>query len=334
MGRHGKMSYLADELARARRADPHRILPGCRSILVLAIRYPAPPPALSAVDSSAPEGRGARGRVAAYAWGEDYHLVLPKRLQALAAFIESRAGHPVLNHWYTDTGPILERDLAQRAGLGWIGKNTCLINPRLGSYVMLAEILLSIELDPDPPFEADRCGRCTRCIQACPTGCILPDRTLDARRCISYLTIELKGSIPSDLRALLGGWVFGCDICQMVCPWNRSAAFSTELRAGPEGEAAFAPRPEITCPDLLQELALTSEEFNRKFKDSPIKRAKRHGYLRNVAVALGNAHDPIAILALERALHDSEPLVREHAKWTLDRMRNEHSGVRRLADGK
>jgi epoxyqueuosine reductase len=259
------------------------------------------------------EGESPRGRVAAYAWGTDYHLVLLERLRALVAFVETHVGHPIPNRWYTDTGPILERDLAQRAGLGWIGKNTCLINPRLGSYFLLAEILLGIDLEPDPPFEADRCGTCRRCLEACPTHCILPDHTLDARRCISYLTIELKGEIPLDLRESMGQWVFGCDICQMICPWNRFAA--------PAGDPAFAPRPGVACPDLIQDIRLTPQAFNEKFKNSPIKRAKRRGYLRNVAVTLGNAGDSAAIPALERTLKDDESLVREHAVWALQQIK-------------
>ena len=162
-----------------------------------------------------------RGYIAAYARGHDYHMVIPERLKKLGAFIETQVGSALSYRYYTDTGPLLERDLAQRAGLGWIGKNTCLINPRFGSYFLLAEILLGIELEPDTPFTADRCGTCSRCISACPTGCILPDRTIDARRCLSYLTIENKDEIPLDLRPKLGNRVFGCDICQQVCPWNR-----------------------------------------------------------------------------------------------------------------
>jgi epoxyqueuosine reductase len=245
--------------------------------------------------------------VASYAWGADYHEVLPERLQALVAFIEAQVGRPVPNRWYTDTGPVMERDLAQRAGLGWIGKNTCLIHPGLGSYFLLAEVLLGIDLEPDAPFVSDHCGSCTRCIEACPTGCILPDRTLDAARCISYLTIELKGPIPLELRPQTGDWVFGCDI------W-------------PEGDPAFSPRPPAPRPALIQELSLTSEEFNRrsspsKRSRSPVKRAKRRGYLRNVAVALGNSRSPAAVPALARALEaDEEPLVRGHAAWALVRI--------------
>jgi epoxyqueuosine reductase len=336
-GREGEMAYLATDRSRQRRGDPRQILPECLSILVLGVRYWAPqaskwdvildPRKDNQKDFILSDSEGSptlagdsdaslTGRVAAYAWGEDYHEVLAGRLQALVAFIERQAGRPVPHRWYTDTGPVLERDLAQRAGLGWTGKNTCLIHPQKGSYFLLAEILLGIELEPNPPFETDHCGSCTRCLEACPTGCILPDRTLDARRCLSYLTIELKGPLPMELRTQAGEWVFGCDICQQVCPWN--------VRFAPlEGDPSFAPRPGVPKPDLSAELALTPLDFNRKFKDSPVKRAKRRGYLRNVAVALGNrlaggTENPVAIEALSRSLSsDPEPLVRGHVAWAL-----------------
>ncbi|MGB8215187.1 MAG: tRNA epoxyqueuosine(34) reductase QueG [Anaerolineales bacterium] len=308
LGRHGTMNYLAGERARACRRDPRLILPDCRSILVLAARYPDPE------TGKAGGWSGPAGRVAAYAWGRDYHLVLPQRLQALVTFIEQQVGNKVAQRWYTDSGPILERDLAQRAGLGWIGKNTCLINPKIGSYFLLAEILLGIALEPDPPFTADRCGTCKRCIAACPTGCILPDRTIDARRCLAYLTIENKDEIPPDLRPQMGDWVFGCDVCQMVCPWNR---FATK-----EYDQGLAFPPDRTAPDLRADLRLTPQEFNRKFKDSPVQRARRRGYLRNVAVALGNLGNMEDIPALEEALQDAEPLVRQHAGWALKQIRN------------
>jgi epoxyqueuosine reductase len=251
--------------------------------------------------------------VAAYAWGRDYHLVFPQRLESLVAYIGQEVRGTVPNRWYTDTGPILERDLAQRAGLGWIGKNTCLINPKLGSYFLLAEILLGTDLEPDPPFTVDRCGTCTRCIEACPTHCILPDRTLDARRCISYLTIENKGEIPPDLRPRMGNWTFGCDVCQMVCPWNRFAE--------KEYDQSFAPHPDLPSPDLIADLMLTPQEFNRKFKDNPVQRARRGGYLRNTAVALGNSGSMAGIPALEGALQAGAPLIRQHAGWALKQIR-------------
>lgn len=308
-GRHGEMAYLENPRSRYVRAAPGLVLPGCRSVIVLGMAYTAPTPVSSKDDLP-------RGKIAAYAWGEDYHLVLPDRLRALVAFIESQVSGPVPNRWYTDTGPLLERELAQRAGLGWIGKNTCLINPRRGSYFLLAEVLLGIELEPDPPFTRDACGTCTRCIQACPTGCILPDRTLDARRCISYLTIELKGPIPMELRSLMGGWVFGCDMCQQACPWNRFASR--------EVEPAFMPHTTDPYPHLLREMALGQEEFTLKYRRSPLKRARRRKYLCNVAVALGNSHRPDAIPSLSHALmFEPEALVRAHAAWALGKIGGE-----------
>jgi epoxyqueuosine reductase len=308
LGRNGSMNYLYDR----RRADPRLILPECRSILVLAASYPDP-------GSANWEGNlRPAGRIAAYAWGQDYHLILQERLKTLAAFIDAQFGSPVPQRWYTDTGPLLERDLAQRAGLGWIGKNTCLIHPKFGSYFFLAEILLGIDLESDHPFSADRCGKCTRCITACPTGCILPDRTLDARNCISYLTIENKNEIPLGLRPQLGNLIFGCDICQQVCPWNRFADQGYD--------PVFSPKPGMPAPDLISELALTPLEFKQKFKGSSVLRSKQGGYLRNVAVALGNSGDPAALPALEKVLQDHEPLVREHAAWAGQQIRNKTHG--------
>src|SRR5689334_14162676 len=281
---HGAMDYLATQRARARRADPHEILPECKSILVLATPYDPP---ISAKGKKIE----VKGEVASYAQGKDYHEVLPARMQELVQFIEAQVGGPIKNRWYTDTGPILERDLAQRAGIGWIGKNTCLIHPKHGSYFLLSEILLDFALEPDTPIVTDHCGTCTRCIQACPTDCILADRTLDAKHCISYLTIELKDDIPPELRDKLGDWTFGCDVCQMVCPWNRFAV---------EGDPAFedkdSPHP------LTEELTLTPQAFNSRFKRTPIQRAKRRGYLRNVAVVLGNIGDMHALPVLQNAL--------------------------------
>ena len=300
-GRHGTMNYLATERSRMRRADPREILPQCKTILVLATAY-------SPAHSRA-EGLRGRGEIAAYARGEDYHDVLSARMKELVRFIEQQVGRPVKNRWYTDTGPILERDLAQRAGIGWIGKNTCLIHPQHGSYFLLSEIFLDLELEPDPPFVTDHCGTCRRCIEACPTDCILEDRTLDATRCISYLTIELKGDIPVELREKMGNWVFGCDICQKVCPWNRFAG---------EGDPAFDEKE--MQPSLTEEMALSPQEFNQRFKGSPVKRAKRRGYLRNVAVALGNTGDMHALPVLQNALNDEDGLVREHANWAIEKI--------------
>jgi epoxyqueuosine reductase len=307
VGRHGEMAYLANDRSRFLRADPRRMMtPACRSILVLGMRYPRPAPYKAGRNT----GKPGRGLVAAYACGEDYHLVIPPRLSELAARLETIAGRPVTWRSYTDTGAILEHDFAQLAGLGWTAKNTCLISPRQGSYFLLAEVLVDLEIPPDPPFVPDRCGTCTRCMQACPTGCILPNRTLDARRCISYQTIENKGAIPLKMRPLMGNLVFGCDICQQVCPWNHFASA--------ENEPLFDPRPGLPEPVLRQELHLSQADFSQKFKDSPIKRARRAGYLRNVAVAIGNQGDPATLQDLAWTMeNEPEALVRAHAAWAI-----------------
>ena len=306
-GQHAQMTYLADQTAIERRADPRLILPECQSILVLAIPY-SNPETLSPLNGPPPYGK-----VAAYAWGADYHLVLPERLKALVSFLEAQVGHTIPNRWYTDTGPILERDLAMQAGLGWIGKNTCLINPQAGSYFLLAEILLGLDLPTDQPFTSDHCGSCTRCIDACPTDCILPNRTIDARRCISYLTIENKAEIPTDLRPLMGAWVFGCDICQTVCPWNIRFAEAA-------GDPAFTAQANVPHPSLVDDLQLSPQAFNQKFKDSPLKRAKQRGYLRNLAVAAANSGQMITLPVLKSAAQDEESIVREHAEWAIHQL--------------
>jgi epoxyqueuosine reductase len=297
LGRHGSMEYL----------------PECKSILVLAASYPNPATIPHPIPTSNGGGVMKEGRISSYALDRDYHLSLPERLKKLASFIEKQTDGQILQRWYTDTGPILERELAQRAGLGWIGKNACLINPTAGSFFFLAELLLGIELETDAPFMADRCGTCSRCIEACPTSCIQPNRTIDARNCISYLTIENKGEIPTNLRSKMGNWVFGCDMCQMVCPWNRFT---------PDGnKQVFAECNSLPNPDLQTELLITPQGFNRKFKDNPVRRARRGGYLRNVAVALGNSKDVTAIPVLEKALQDHESLIRGHAAWALEQIR-------------
>ena len=324
-GHHGTMDYLASDRSRTRRANPREILPECKSILVLATPYFPP----NRTAESSPRERSAsevemgemRGQVASYAWGDDYHDVLPVRMKEIVKFIEEQVGGPVKNRWYTDTGPILERDLAQRAGIGWIGKNTCLINPKRGSYFLLSEILLDLELEPDPPFVTDHCGTCRRCIEACPTDCILPNRTIDATRCISYLTIELKDDIPTELREKVGNWVFGCDVCQMVCPWNRFAE---------EGDPSFGDK--IQLNSLTDEMITSTQEFNQRFKRSPIKRAKRRGYLRNVAVALGNTGDMLALPVLQNTLNDEGPMIREHAQWAIEKVQQRGGAIRPDAD--
>ena len=313
-GHHAGMEWMGTARNRERRANPKLILPECQSILVLGIAYPTSP------TTDLPRGDG---KIASYALGDDYHDVLPERLRAIVAFIEGLIGIKVPNRWYTDTGPILEREMAQRAGLGWIGKNTCLINPQAGSHFLLAEILLGIELPPDEPFTSDQCGSCTRCIEACPTNCILPNRTIDANRCISYLTIEEKGSLPKNLRSQIGNWVFGCDVCQQVCPWNQR--FATAPLGQRMVRPRFMARPGRAAPFLKDEMALTPQAFNRKFKGSPVKRTKRRGYLRNVAVAIGNAGNPDGIPALKVALDDPEPMIRSHAAWALGKIGGEQA---------
>ncbi len=303
LGHHAGMHYLSDSKSMEKRANPARLFAEGKTALCLAIPYCRPR------DNS--EFKAGLGRVAAYAWGEDYHKVIPSRLEELAHSLEQLSGKAVKFQGFTDSAPVLERDLAQRAGLGWIGKNTCLIHPRLGSFFFLSELIIDLEFEPDPPFNAERCGTCRRCIEACPTGCIQPDRTIDARRCISYLTIENKGAIPAELRPRLGNWVFGCDICQMVCPWNQQSS-----RAIPD--PAFLPRTDIAAPILITDLVLTPEAFHQKFHGSPVQRAKRRGYLRNVAVALGNQPDPDNLPVLADVLaNEVEALVRAHAAWAV-----------------
>lgn len=309
-GHHAGMSYLSSERARLRRADPRLILPECRAILVLGLNY-LPSKRLKNLQPDA------MLQIASYALGIDYHDVLIPRIEQIVDSLCKEAGREVQARIYTDTGPLLERELAQRAGLGWIGKNTCLIHPSHGSFLLLAEALLDLPLIPDQPFTADRCGTCTRCIEACPTACILPDRTIDAGRCISYLTIEERGSIPAELRPHIHNWVFGCDICQQVCPWNQRFAEPTH-------DQAFQPRPNLLDPQLTDFLALDTQHWSQTLQGSPLLRAKRSGLMRNAAIVAGNARASGNIGALSRVLfHDAEPLVREHAAWALGAIGNE-----------
>lgn len=306
-GYQASMDWIGTDYSLERRADPRVILPECRSILVLGSPY------------SAPRGNVGGGNIAAYALNQDYHDVLGKRLQALVEAIEDWVGEPVPNRWYTDTGPVLEKELAMRAGLGWIGKNTILINKEYGSYFFLAEILLGIELIIDPPITENYCGDCTRCLVTCPTGALREPYTLDANRCISYLTIEHRGEIPEGLRSRIGDWIFGCDICQLICPWNKPGQEASNILE------EFRPREEILEVDLIEELGLCQEEFSTRFKGSPVKRAKRRGYLRNVAIALGNRGEEDALPALEKALEAPEPLIRKSSAWALGKIGGERT---------
>ena len=298
-GFHGEMAYLATDRHRERRASIARVLPGARTVVCVALCYE---PARDAA-------RDARlGRIARYAGGEDYHRVMRDRLGELERYIQLElAGARTLS--YSDTGAILERDWAQRAGLGWIGKNTCLLSPSVGSYFLLGEILVDRALDASAPFATDHCGTCSRCIDACPTGAIVAPHRLDARRCISYLTIEVRGPIPRELRPLVGDWIFGCDVCQEVCPWNRFAPPAREARLHARSLEGWT---------LERFLDLDDAAFRELFETSPIRRAKRAGFLRNVCVALGNRRDVAAAPRLARTLReDPEPLVRGHAAWAL-----------------
>jgi epoxyqueuosine reductase len=305
-GHAGDMAYMTRDPQR--RQDVTRIVPEARSVVVVGLsHYTFDLPEDIKRDPS-------RGLIARYAWGLDYHEVMTPRLRDLLAFIRSEAGHDLQSRLYVDTGPVLERDFAERAGLGFTGKNTCLIHPRNGSWLFLGEIVLDLELDYDAPIQGIGCGTCTRCLAACPTDAFPAPYVLDSRRCISYLTIELKRSIPRDLRPLMGNRIFGCDDCQDVCPWPRRFA-------GPTKETAFHP-PDFdrAAPKLLDLIQLTNHQFNQRFGGTPIRRARRRGLLRNVAVALGNWGDEEAVPALADALNDAEPLVRRHAAWALGRI--------------
>ena len=300
----GEMAYL-DRGATAR-LHPGGFLPWAKSIVSVALNYHVP---LHRED--APQD-GLRGWISRYAWGDDYHEIMEDYLGKLLARIRAEVGESVEGRAYVDTGPVLEREFSSLAGVGWIGKNTTIIHPRRGSWFFLGELFLSLDLESDRPIR-DRCGGCDLCIRACPTGALVGPYLLDSRRCISYLTIELKGSIPREMRPLVGDHIFGCDICQDVCPYN--------AKARPSSEERFWPREGQYAPDLIPLLALTEEEFRRRFKGSAIRRAKRRGLLRNVAVALGNLRRAEAVPALTQALlEDPEPLVRGHAAWALGRI--------------
>lgn len=308
-GFHGEMAYLA-RTADAR-CDPQQVLPGARSAVVVGLNYA---PAVSPVTDDP-----SRGVFARYALGEDYHQVMEQKLGQLLQFI--RQHYPECRaKIYVDAGPVLERDLAWRAGLGWFGKNTMLINTHRGSYFFIGEILLDVELEYDHPAFGG-CGKCNRCIEACPTGAIVAPYVLDARRCISYLTIELHGSIPEELRSKMGNRIFGCDICQEVCPFNQPRAHAP-LRSVPTGEPRFAPREVTLAPRLVDLLRMSEEEFRASFRNSPVKRAKWRGFRRNVAVALGNSKNPEVLPVLQQELQrETDPTVHEHLQWAIERCR-------------
>lgn len=305
-GNHAEMAWL--ERTPERRCDPRQVLQDCKSVICLALNYyPG--------NSPFPEGRPGGYRIARYAWNNDYHDLIDIRLREFDARLQSLGG---LQKPYVDTGPVLERDFANESGLGWNGKSTMQIHRRLGTWFFLAEILTTLEFTPDPPF-GDHCGNCTRCITACPTGAITSPHRVDARRCISYLTIEHKGAIPLEFREAIGSRIYGCDDCLDACPWNRFAVKSREL--------SFHARSTVFENQLRDFLELDDDAFRSLFSKSPIKRIKRPRFLRNVCVALGNTGMPEDLPALTRAANDPDPLVSEHAQWAIGKIGQRHARV-------
>ncbi len=283
-----------------RGTDPQELLPGARSIICLGLNYYQP-------EATEPEAPTLVGKVARYAWGEDYHKVMKTRMRGYVAGLSARLETAFAARWYVDDGPMLDRAVARRAGIGWFGKNTNILTPSHGSWVFLGQVVTDLEMEPDPPLQKT-CGNCVRCIDACPTGAIVAPYVIDNTRCISHLTIENRGPIPRWLRPQMLDWVFGCDICQDVCPVNRKAL--------PSQDPAFQ-RKQLNVLDLIGLLELSEEEFRSRFRGSPILRAKRVGLQRNACVAMGNLKEQAAVPALCRALASAEPLVRGHAAWAL-----------------
>ncbi|HVA16752.1 MAG TPA: tRNA epoxyqueuosine(34) reductase QueG [Candidatus Dormibacteraeota bacterium] len=351
-GYAGEMRYLHD----ARRASAENVLPGTRSVIVCALNYNAAFPYSTAADATAApvdkaDARKSRGWISRYAWGDDYHDVMKSKLEELLAWMRAEVGDAFQARAYVDTGPVLERVAAKYAGLGWLAKNTCLINQQLGSWLFLGVILTDLELAPSLPHgeppPADMCGSCRRCIDACPTEAIVAPYVLDARRCIAYLTIELRSSIPQEFRPAIGNMVFGCDICQDVCPWNRKAPATQIAEFVPRritaNNSATIPNQDsapsektngsLFAPALDWLVSLDEEEFRKVFRGSPVKRTKWRGLIRNVCVALGNsritpdnpAYGPI-IQRLEQLATGDDATVAEHAAWALESLQHESSG--------
>jgi epoxyqueuosine reductase len=296
----GEMAYMSRR-PEARR-HPDSVLPDVKSVIMVAMNYK--PPDESATPS-------AIGKVARYARGPDYHEVLRERLNTLFAWLQTEAPN-CRGRGVVDTAPLLERDFARRAGLGWFGKNTMLLNKKLGSYFLLGALLVDQELTADAVHETAHCGTCTACLDACPTQAFPAPGELDSRRCISYLTIELRTEIPTEFRTALNNWVFGCDICQEVCPWNRKAPTARD--------PIWSARPDLIALDPVALLELTAEEFRTRFRGTALMRTKRSGLLRNAALILGNRGDPSALPSLHRALDDPESLVREAAQWAIEQI--------------
>ena len=329
----GEMNYLSDP----RRSDPASVLPGVRSVIVCALNYNSDCPRSIHLHN---QTDSPQGWISRYAWGDDYHDVLREKLETLLSELRQHYGDSFTCRVYADTGPVQERVLAKYAGLGWLGKNTLLLNQKIGSYFFLGVILTTLEIPPsldansEPP--PDLCGSCRRCIDACPTDALLEPYVMDARRCISYLTIELRGSIPENLRAPMGDHVFGCDICQDVCPWNNRAPVTGATEFAPrdfpsldDASEAVDPSQSLFRPDLLWLVNLTEEEFRQRFRGGPIKRAKWRGLIRNACIAIGNAdfrghsakHAEI-VSALTRLSRSSSIHVAESAQWALSRIQS------------
>jgi len=312
-GRAGEMKYMEarDEAGRLKRASLRTVAPWARSVVVCAINYNTAHPYSTQVQD------GERGWISRYAWSrEDYHEAVMRRLRIVESRLRQGAGETraLQTRSYVDTGPLVERVYAKYAGIGWNGKNTCILNQKLGSWLFLGVILTSLELEPDFPAP-DRCGTCTRCIDACPTDALIAPYQLDSNKCISYLTIEKRGAIPQEMRAGMGRHMFGCDICQDVCPWNRKAPATTL----PE----FQPREGLVNPALEWLAEMSAEEFREKFRGSPVRRAKRSGLRRNAAIAMGNSGDRRFVPVLTKLAEDEDAVVAEHARWARDRLESE-----------
>ena len=302
---HGDMKYLSTPYHLESRRDVNNLMADVRSILCLGYQYPLHP--ITSLQQPF------KALVAGYAAGIDYHLGLPVLMDTLITFIQSIAGVDVHSQRFTDSAPILERELAHRAGLGWIGRNSFVISPEFGSTFLLAEILLDLPLVPDSSFSLDRCGTCQRCIKACPTGCINQDRTIDASRCISYHTIENKNSIPVEISEKIGNWLFGCDVCQMVCPWNQKYRNSY----------ALTPALSLTIPDLIQTLTFSHEDFAARFDQSPILRVNWQGFLRNALIVLSSSDPEIALPALQSFIRTNhEENLIDIANWSIQNLIN------------
>lgn len=318
-GRHGQMAYLARNAEK--RVNPQLVLPGAQTVIALAVSYHDAASGSWVASSAEPtpdqpltqhaKCKTPSGVIARYARFGDYHDVLGERLRELSRFVDELGGGDARSLGYVDTGPVLERDYAQRAGIGFVGKHTNLISRTLGNWILLAEILTTMKFAPDAPA-TNHCGHCTRCLEACPTAAITAPFQLDARRCLSYLTIELKGPIPVAMRPALGVRIFGCDDCLAVCPWNRFAREGKLMKSHV--------RSDLAIPGLIETLRLDAAGFARRFAGTPILRTKRRGLLRNVCVALGNVGDESALPALQKASADVEPLIAEHAQWAIEQI--------------